>query len=862
MLGGTAGFTHIDIRLCLLPCENNFIIGCDTLKRLGLLNEDYLFINLSHRNLHILEDEAIPDCFLPKQAEIVSQKNLVDDSMSPEFVQSLNDDLLETLPDIEKTAFHLDDTELTIKIKRLLLKYPDIFSKLPDPKGIKCRPMRLEFHDETELISKKARYLPPDKLKIAHEEFDTLLENGFAVPYDGPFASPIHLVCAPGKAPRLTGDYSGHRGINDLTKPAPADLPRITDVCEFLSSSEYIATLDFPKAFWQLNLHPDDQPKTAVVIPGRKIMFTRASFGLKNVPAIFQNLMKEIFNCEGVFIYLDDIIVSAVKKEDFLRRIDYIFARAREYRVRIGLHKCAFQTKEFPVRVLGTIFEKGTRRICPSRIETIKKIIIPSTVPELRSFIGTINFIRDWLPSVSAELAPLTELMKGNPKRIALNDMQKRSFRNIMKMIIESTPLELSDADSNILVSTDASEKGIAGIIWKELSPSEPGTCLSKRHVAPISFYSRILTPAQQRWSTIQKELFAFVMTLNQPNLSSFLQTKHLTLFCDHKNLSYLLSCPDSNRVVLRWIPVLQSFSFDCVHIDGPNNHWADYLSRSLPKKEEKPEKKKTKTRSAKASAKASAKVNSLISIEDGKTPFYQVTSYDPEEHYKGLPARLRTASYLEMAAYYNPDCRSLPCPCQAGHGFHYCPGEVRFCEVVVDKYYTEVGNRNPDTRLTHISEPVSPAIDKINVLQAVVPLVPTPLICFDSKIFLYPPNQIFPFSPVEINSNLHVSDTPPSWYTLNHSDAKRLLTATAFRSESDPFAIINSLKYFSVLDRIDIDYINGGTAPYHFVLSTDLCFMYQHLSPFPSERTPTPLLLICTLKLQFIQRCIIAQFL
>ncbi|KAL0211240.1 hypothetical protein P9112_009538 [Eukaryota sp. TZLM1-RC] len=222
MLGGTAHLTYIDMRLCLLPCENNFIIGCDTLKRLGLLNEDYLFINLSHRNLQILEDEAIPDSFLPKPAEIVSQKDLVDDSKSPEFVQSLNDDLLETLPDIEKTAFHLDDTELTINIKRLLLKYPDIFSKLPDPKGIKCRPMRLEFHDETELVSKKARYLPPDKLKIAHEEFDTLLENGFAVPYDGPFASPIHLVCAPGKAPRLTGDYSGHKGINDLTKPVPA----------------------------------------------------------------------------------------------------------------------------------------------------------------------------------------------------------------------------------------------------------------------------------------------------------------------------------------------------------------------------------------------------------------------------------------------------------------------------------------------------------------------------------------------------------------------------------------------------------------------------------------------------------------
>ncbi|KAL0215565.1 hypothetical protein P9112_007749 [Eukaryota sp. TZLM1-RC] len=86
-------------------------------------------------------------------------------------------------------------------------------------------------------------------------------------------------------------------------------------------------------------------------------------------------------------------------------------------------------------------------------------------------------------------------------------------------------------------------------------------------------------------------------MTLYQPNLSSFLLTKHLTIFCDHKNLAYLFSCPDNNRVVLRLIPVLQSFSFVCVHIEGTKNYWADYLSRANddeiePKKKEKEEKK------------------------------------------------------------------------------------------------------------------------------------------------------------------------------------------------------------------------------------------------------------------------------
>ncbi|KAL0215817.1 hypothetical protein P9112_008001 [Eukaryota sp. TZLM1-RC] len=530
-LGGAAKLTFIDVTLAVLPCQNSCIIGCDLLKRLGILTDEYLFLNLSDKNYQLMEDESIPDLFIPPSDRVSA---------------------LSALPDLDKTSFLLNDLALETSIKDLLFKYPEVFSKLPAPEGIDCPPMRIPFHDESKIVSKKFRYLPPDKLKVANEEMDVLVNNGFAVPYDGPWSSPICLVQRPGKPPRLTGDYSGAGGINDLTVPVPADLPKISDVCEFLSGNKYIATLDLPKAFWQLNLHPDDQEKSAIAIPGRKIKNTRAAFGLKNVPAVFQNLMK-----------------------------DYILSRARRYRVRIGLHKCSFQTDRHPIKILGTIFEDGKRRIDPSKIETVRNLAPPTSVPELRSFTGSINFLRDWLPSVSKELAPLTALLKNKPKRIKLGPQELQCFNNIKEMVINSLPLALPDPDDTILVSTDASDKAIAGIVWKELEPCPPGTCLSKRKVMPVSFYSRILTPSQQRWSTLQKELFAIVMTLNQPNLSSYLLTKHLKIFCDHKNLAYLFSCPDNNRVVLRWIPVLQSFSFDCVHIEGTKNYWADYLSRA-----------------------------------------------------------------------------------------------------------------------------------------------------------------------------------------------------------------------------------------------------------------------------------------
>ncbi|KAL0206187.1 hypothetical protein P9112_001494 [Eukaryota sp. TZLM1-RC] len=220
-----------------------------------------------------------------------------------------------------------------------------------------------------------------------------------------------------------------------------------------------------------------------------------------------------------------------------------------------------------------------------------------------------------------------------------------------------------------------------------------------------------------------------------------------------------------------------------------------------------------------------------MISIEDGKTPYYQVTSDDPEERYRGFPARLRTASYLEMAAYYNPDCRYLPCPCQVGHGFHYCPGEARFSEVVDDNYYTEIGNRN---RLL-----ISMILCSTARSDSAYPLrfqdLPVP-----SK----------PDLPLFSHRNL----LQPSCH--RHSTFLRLLSATALRPKADPFAVLNSLKHFSSLDRRDIDNIHHGTSL--IILFSPLTYAYKlienesltlPINEFlrcgilnPSQRSPIPL--------------------
>ena len=55
--------------------------------------------------------------------------------------------------------------------------------------------------------------------------------------------------------------------------------------------------------FWQIQLHENDTYKTTFTIPFGHYEWNVMSFGLKNAPSEFQNIMNEIFNLYTNFPY-------------------------------------------------------------------------------------------------------------------------------------------------------------------------------------------------------------------------------------------------------------------------------------------------------------------------------------------------------------------------------------------------------------------------------------------------------------------------------------------------------------------------------------------------------------------------------
>jgi hypothetical protein len=93
-----------------------------------------------------------------------------------------------------------------------------------------------------------------------------------------------------------------------------------------------------------------------------------------------------------VFIYMDDILISARTEGDLEQFTKLVLQRLRENDLFLKAMKCRFNKTQ--VEYLGMIVEEGKIAMDPLKLRGIRDWLIPNTVKQVRSFLGFSNFYR------------------------------------------------------------------------------------------------------------------------------------------------------------------------------------------------------------------------------------------------------------------------------------------------------------------------------------------------------------------------------------------------------------------------------------------------------------------------------------
>ncbi|EGT56984.1 hypothetical protein CAEBREN_22921 [Caenorhabditis brenneri] len=395
------------------------------------------------------------------------------------------------------------------------------------------------------------------------------------------WASPIVVIKKKetGKI-RACGDFKVS-GLNKALLEEYHPLPTSEDIFGTLKGSVF-SQIDLRDAYLQVEL--DEESQKVVVINTHKGLFKykRMAFGLKTAPAIFQKIVdKMIAGIPGVAAYLDDVIVSAESHEEHEKTLTKLFQRLQEYGFRVSPDKCSFAKNE--IRFLGFIVDKHGRRPDPSKTEAIRNMKAPTDQKQLASFLGGICFYSRFIPELSTLRGPLDGLMKKDAKW-SWGDREQKAFESLTAAVAQATMLSHFHESWPIIVSADASNYGIGGVLT-HVNPE--GVEL------PVAHFARSLTDTEKRYSQIEKEALALVYTVKKCH--KFIFGRRFTLHTDHRPLLALfgsnkdLPVHAQNRVV-RWAMTLMSYDFDITYVNTTKFAKADWLSRVIqeyPKNED-----------------------------------------------------------------------------------------------------------------------------------------------------------------------------------------------------------------------------------------------------------------------------------
>jgi len=224
---------------------------------------------------------------------------------------------------------------------------------------------------------------------------------------------------------------------------------------------------------------------------------------------------------------MDDFTIYGDSFDSCLYNLSLILARCIEMNLVLNYEKCHFMVDQGIV--LGHVVSSKGIKVDKAKIDTVKNLPYPSSMREIRSFLGHAGFYQRFIKDFSKIATPMYQFLQKEVPFDFIEDC-KIAFDKL-KVALTSTPIiHPPNWEKPFKLMCNASGFAVRAILGQR----------DGKDSYVIYYASCTLNETQRNYGTTEKELLAVVFALYK--FCSYLLGTKVIIFYDHAALKYLVA--------------------------------------------------------------------------------------------------------------------------------------------------------------------------------------------------------------------------------------------------------------------------------------------------------------------------------
>ena len=206
---------------------------------------------------------------------------------------------------------------------------------------------------------------------------------------------------------------------------------------------------------------------------------------------------------------MDNILTHSATTREYVQNLEAILSQLQESNLSLRIDKCEFMRES--VEQFGFIVDKNGLRPTGDGVRKIKIYPRPSTVKEVKRFLGMANYYREFVPKFS-EIAepihsePIHYNLRGGVSFVWTPE-RETAFAAIKRQIAHSCNLSFPDWNQPFMIELDCSKVAACGVLMQKGEDGETRV---------LGYHSSTLDAAQKRYCATEMECWAAISAMRK----------------------------------------------------------------------------------------------------------------------------------------------------------------------------------------------------------------------------------------------------------------------------------------------------------------------------------------------------------